>query len=278
MSRRYKGFLSGMIYDKIEPEILSKEELERLEEIFKETDYDERLRFLEIRKEAAKTYDFSGRGHLNVYTWKNYERGVLKAIEETRPSHLPAESSEYIVSSMYAMGYSFKRILYALFKFGYKNWNKESLLRWMDNNRKNLTAAREKFMGELSKAAEQVFQDRKEEVMACERETLNIYLSAAKKLQEQLNKIDVTEEPRVWGRVSNQLADIQRKINAMHGIDGLRSAAIEVSKVKAITREKRKTELGLFDEELKQESSLSAPAIEGGPQGRTIEAHATMLD
>lgn len=275
---KYKGFLSGMIYDNFKPEPPSKSELERLDEIFKEVDHDERLKFLEIRREAAQDYDFAGRGHLNVYTWENYQKGILQAIEETRRADLPAESSEAMVYHLYAMGYSFKRILYALFKFGYKNWTRQNLQAWMDNNRKQLTEAREKFMNELSKAAEQVFQDRKNDVMQCEAETLNIYLEAADKLQEKLKSIDVTEDPRGWDRVSKQLSDIQRKINAMHGIDGLRAAAIEVSKVKAITREKRKTELGLFDDILKQEASISAPAIEGGPQGKTIEAHATLLD
>jgi hypothetical protein len=141
-----------------------------------------------------------------------------------------------------------------------------------------LTIAREDFMSELTKVTEQVFQDRKNEVMECESETLNIYLKAAAKLQKQLDSIDIAEDPRGWGRTSNLLSDIQRKINAMHGIDGLRVAAIEVSKAKAILREKKKADLGLFDEELKQESAISAPAIEGGPQGRTIEAHATLLD
>jgi hypothetical protein len=59
-----------MFTDKVIPEPLSKEDLERLDEIFKEDSQDDRLHFLEIRKSIGGE-KLTGVGSVNIYTWEN---------------------------------------------------------------------------------------------------------------------------------------------------------------------------------------------------------------
>lgn len=228
-----------------------------------------------MRLVASEMYDFTGFDHINCYTKENYISGVLEALENTR-RQLSIKTAEDLIDFLWVFGYSLKRIIYILFTQKYTNWNRRDVQNYINRNKYRLNKEREELRRQMENAVTSVFQGMKADVMKAEKETLHIYLNNITKLQKELESIDIIAEAAKFDRVSKQLDKYTDKVKAMHGIDALREATIEVGSFKAKENHKKALELGYMNEEL-EKGCKSLPGA-GEADGSAIDTEVTFLE
>lgn len=216
-----------------------------------------------LRDLASNRYDFSGFDHKNCYTLDNYRNGTLHALETTR-RRIGIDTMQKLIDYYFILGYSNKRIIYALFEAGYDNFSRRLVDNYLYKNRVRLMNERKKLMDEISRISDTVFQDMKASVMVSEKKTLEGYLKNIEEIQKALESISPVDEPAKYKKFSGMLDDLHKKVNAMHGIDEQRKATIDLNKSIHILNHQRKLASGFSDNLLKAEADKE--------EARTIEA------
>lgn len=249
--------------------------LDELTKLLDGYDEQEYRKWEHMRLVASDMYDFTGFDHINCYTRQNYESGVLEALENTRRM-LSIKTAEDLIDFLWVFGYSLKRIIYIVFTQGYVNWNRRDVQNYINRNRFRLNKERENLREQMEAAVTSVFQQMKADVMKAEKETLHLYLNTITKLQKELATIDILEAPSKFDRISKQIDKYTDKVKAMHGIEALREATIEIGSFKAKESHKKALELGYMDEEL-QKSTKGLPGP-GESDGGAMEAEVMLME
>lgn len=239
----------------------------------------EDLRF--IRQLASETIDFKGFDHINCYTLDNYRNGTLYALEQTRKG-IETATAEKIIDYFYILGYAIKRIVYACYEAGFMNVNRTMVGKYCRTHRERLNKERDKLMKQLDQVASGVFQNMKAQVMAVERTTLDILLAAQEGLNKELAQLDPLVDRKKFRDTLELLGDIQNKLNAMNGIDGLRKVSIDIAKTQKVEEIKRVVQNGWLDDELKdvidkKKAALALGKEESGQGMKTLDASTTIV-
>ncbi len=249
--------------------------LDELTKLLDDHDEAEYKKWEHMRLVVSDMYDFKGFDHINCYTRQNYESGVLEALENTRRM-LSIQTAEDLIDFLWIFGYSLKRIIYIVFTQGYVNWNRRDVQKYINRNRFRLNKERQNLRDKMEAAVTSVFQQMKADVMKAEKETLHLYLNAITKLQRELQGIDVISESSKFDRISKQIDKYTEKVKAMHGIEALREATIEIGSFKAKEGHKKALELGYMNDELEKASKgLPGP---GESDGGAIDTEVTLLE
>lgn len=193
----------------------------------------------------------TGWGHNSLYNFVNFKNGTLEALERTRRD-LSCSSAEKTIDILYELGYSNKRIIYAIWKLGYVNISFRDLRRYIEQNKVKLKNLRKAFMAELEEKRITLFQNMKEEVLSAERKTLKIYLSHLDIYQKELEETDIIAEPTKANRLRKTINEIQAKVDEMHGITKYRESNIKINEQLTLERELKS---------IKEAPAISAGAV-----------------
>lgn len=229
---------------------LTAEDIKKLDAILDEENYQE---CRGLRDLASRRYDFNGFDHKNCYTLDNYRNGTLHALEMTR-RRISIDSMYKLVEYYFILGYSNKRIIFALFEAGYENFSRRMIDNYLYKNRVRLVNERKKLMDEISQMSDTVFQDMKASVMIAEKKTLEKHLKDIEEIQKALDKVSPIDEPTLWKKYNKMLEELHRKVNAMHGIEEQRKATIDLNKSVHMLNHQRKLAAGFSDDLLKKQA------------------------
>lgn len=229
---------------------LTAEDIKKLDAILDEENYQE---CRGLRDLASRRYDFAGFDHKNCYTLDNYRNGTLHALEMTR-RRISIDSMYKLVEYYFILGYSNKRIIFALFEAGYENFSRRMIDNYLYKNRVRLVNERKKLMDEISQMSDTVFQDMKASVMIAEKKTLEKHLKDIEEIQKALDKVSPIDEPTLWKKYNKMLEELHRKVNAMHGIEEQRKATIDLNKSVHMLNHQRKLAAGFSDDLLKKQA------------------------
>jgi hypothetical protein len=141
-----------------------------------------------------------------------------------------------VICALYAIGFNWPEIARILFKMGFRNFTDNIVRHTIVRHRYELDKERLKFMELIDSAKQSVFQEIAAEVKATELATAKIYLKAIKAYQDKLDTLDPIIEPTGFSKYSRMIEDLQRKLNAMHGIDAMRVASVDVTAKIALAR------------------------------------------
>lgn len=230
------------------------------EEVFNE---DDQKLFENIRFKVD--IDQKGWGHNSIYTPRNFKNGTLEALERTRRD-LSCESAEKLIDILYTLGYSSKRIIYIIWKFGYQNISFRDYRKYKENHKARLEKLRKDYIKQMDEKKNELFQNRQKEVLEVESETLSIYINNIKTLQDELNNTPrmCIDEPVKFKRISGQIDTLQEKIDKMHAISLKREASIDIGKQIELKK-------ALTDTSGPKNIDGAPPALSGGGNSNLIE-------
>lgn len=249
--------------------------LDELTKLLDGYDEQEYKKWEHMRLVASDTYDFTGFDHINCYTRKNYESGVLEALENTRRM-LSISTAQDLIDFLWVFGYSLKRIIYIVFTQGYVNWNRRDVQNYINRNRFRLNKERQTLRDQMEQAVTSAFQRMKADVMKAEEETLHRYLNAITKLQRELDTLDVIKDSAKYDRISGQIEKYTKRCKDMHGIEALRAATIEIGTFKAKESHKKALDLGYMNEMLEKNSKgLPGP---GESDGGALDVEVQLME
>lgn len=238
-----------------------------LEQFFKLIDEGDIEQLRGLREIARQKYNFQGFDHANLYNRLNFLNGTLHALEATRRD-ISILSAEKLIDILYRLGYAYKRIVFCLFEFGFLNFHYRDVMNYIHQNEYRLKKERRKFMEQLDKAADDVFQQMQNVVMQEEKETLELYLENIRELRESLKEISPVREPLKHTRIQNKIQSLLEVVKKMHGVEAMREAKIDIMKGTEMERRKRALNAGFHDEFLKQQALIE----NGVPQIKDAEA------
>jgi hypothetical protein len=89
-----------------------------------------------------------------------------------------------------------------------------------------------------------VFQELQVEIKSAEKRSAMIYLQMLEKIQTALEEIDPVIETVKFNRYTKQIDELQKKLNAMHGIDELRTTTIQTASKISILKAAKSIEDG----------------------------------
>lgn len=229
-----------------------KQDVNDLIKLLDEKDEEEYKQFKHLRDIASDKFDFSGFDHVNCYDKKNFLSGTLEALERTR-TRLSISTAEKLIDFLFVFGYSLKRIIYILFCQGYTDWHRRDIQNYINRNKYRLKKERNDLMDDLNKEVKGVFQNMKANVMKAEKATLSIYLTKIDEIQRALGEISPVDESAKFNRLERTLSNLTDKVKAMHGLEALREATMEISKDMEKAKGKHALDLGLLDDSIKEE-------------------------
>lgn len=232
----------------IDKKNLTLKDLEKLDEILDEDEDEESVL---LRKLAQRQYDFSGFDHINMYDVENYRMGVLQALERTR-RRLSIDSMHSIIDYYYTLGYSKKRILFALFQFGFENFYNRQVDTYIHKNRHRLNTARQNLMNELEMVSKGVYQQMQSQVMESEKRTLEQIMRNIRQLQDELETVNPSTEFKKLERIHSMIEKLEKRAKEMNGIDALRRITEETAKAEEVGKVARSLGEGYHDARLKE--------------------------
>lgn len=155
-----------------------------------------------------------------------------------------------IIKLLYAVGFSLRDIVFTLYRLGFKGVALRTVRSHIENNKFEFERERLKFMELVDCAKATVFQELQEEIKNSEKKSALIYIDAINKLQEALEDVDPVIEITKWNRFTNQIEKMQARLNAMHGVEELRSATIQTASKITILKAAKNLEDGPDQEKL----------------------------
>lgn len=147
-----------------------------------------------------------------------------------------------LLKTLYGLGFNQRDIIFCIWRLGIRGMGEHQIRKHLEYYRPEFEQEREKFMQLIEVAKAEVFQQLQEEVRAAEKRTAIILLKHIARLQEELEKIDPVDEPTKFGRLTKQIEAIERRLNAMHGIEELRRATIDTASKISILRAAKQIE------------------------------------
>jgi hypothetical protein len=176
----------------------------------------------------------------------NSIRDAVVKIQATFRNQGPFNS---IIKLFYSIGFSLRDIVFTLYRLGFKGVSLRTVRSHIEYNKFEFERERLKFMELIDCAKATVFQELQVEIKSAEKRTAEMYITAINKLQEALEDVDPVIEITKWNRLTKQIEHMQTKLNAMHGVDEIRSATIQTASKISLLKAAKSIEDGEGDKE-----------------------------
>lgn len=224
-----------------EPLPPKRQNLQKLDEVFISQEHFDSVLKENREKYWSKEEYNKGFGARKLYTQLNYKLGILDKIELYRSKSAP-EAIEKISELLFTLGFEDKQICYWIWRLGIPGLNFGSFGHLLARKRSLWKINKFKFMDELQKVRDQVFQNLKKEVMDVEERNLKILLVKLEKLNTALDETDPIEFPTKFNRLLKQITTIEDKLQGAHGLKELRAGFVKATTEIAIHKGKMEAE------------------------------------
>jgi hypothetical protein len=172
------------------------------------------------------------------------QHGEKKYIDQIRDAAVKIQATfkgvaspfHTLLKTLYGLGFSQRDILFCIWRLGIRGIGENQIRSHLEYYRQEFENERMKNMELIQVAKAEVFQQLQAEVKAAEKRTAIILLKNINILQDELDIINPVDEPTKFGRITKQIEAIERRLNAMHGIDELRRATIDTAAKISILR------------------------------------------
>ena len=168
-----------------------------------------------------------------LYTYNNYVGGRLEKLEAIRGKSIAIKSLEEYMMTLYLLGFSIKRIFFAVMT-DHKKYGIPCLLSFTQvkaflENEWQRHVIKKEFDESLKEERMQIFQSLHAEVREAEKAALKIYIKKIEQLTEHLETLDPIEDRDEMLQIRKDINMLVKDVNDAHGITDARKVTVSAA-------------------------------------------------